>query len=366
MKGKIQFLRSLILSKKTNRKIIVIESDDWGSERIPNGSARSILLSKGVDMDTNPHAKYDTLERIEDLVVLERLLKDIEKITHKKVKITTNFITANPHFEKIKESNFESYFYEIFVQTYQRRDKNTKVLDYILKLKETGYIKPQFHGREHINALLWLNELKKGNPDFIAAFELNTYAIDANNGNKTRNNLMSALEFENTEQKQFVIASIIEGHQIFKNIFNYPSKTFIAPRYVWSPSIEKTFERCGFSHVQTSLFQKNPTQKGYQSIFHYTGQKSYNANLRYLTRNVFFEPAYGGEAWVTNALSKVNLAFRFKTPAIISMHRINFVGGLDSVARDRHLDQFKKLIELIINKHPEVEFLSSDELAEIV
>jgi hypothetical protein len=52
MIGKFQFLRSLVLSKKVNKKIIVIESDDWGSERIPNSEVREELATLGIDMES--------------------------------------------------------------------------------------------------------------------------------------------------------------------------------------------------------------------------------------------------------------------------------------------------------------------------
>jgi hypothetical protein len=81
---------------------------------------------------------------------------------------------------------------------------------------------------------------------------------------------------------------------------------------------------------------------------------------------VHFEPAYGGVHWVQNAISKIELAFRFKNPVIISTHRINFVGGLDVEARNNHLKQFKDLLEKLIKNNPDVEFLSSEELATIV
>lgn len=366
MRGKIQFLRSLILSKKTNRKIIVIESDDWGSERIPNIETRTVLKASGIDMDTNPHAKFDTLERVEDLINLEQLLIDIKAKYNKTVKLTANFITANPDFEKIKAVNFESYFYESFDKTYQKRDSNNKVLEQILKLNKLGFFIPQFHGREHINALFWLDELKNNNRAFKVAFNHKTYAIDASSAKSNRKNLMAALEYEHASQKQFIEESLHEGHQIFKNTFGYNSKTFIAPRYVWNKELEPIFATCGFTHLQTALFQQSPMKSGYKNVFHYTGQKSKTAQMSYLTRNVYFEPAYGKVDWVQKSLSKVDLAFKFKTPAIISMHRINFVGGLNEQARDNNLKQFKNFIESIIMKYPDVEFMSSDELAKIV
>ena len=366
MIDKLQFLRSLILSKKTNRKILVIESDDWGSERIPNKVSRELLQKKGIDMISNPHSLYDTLERLEDLVALEMVLNGVEKNYQKKVKITANFITTNPDFENIKKSKFENYFFEPFDKTYFRRDGHHKVLDKIHQLCKANYLRPQFHGREHINVNLWLDELKNGNHNFLDAFNLNTYAIDIKNNKYPWKNLMAALVYEDQKKKDFVINSIQEGHQIFKNIFGYTSKTFIAPKYVWNPELEYTFEKCGFTHVQTIFYQQNFDGKEVKTIFHYTGQKSKYSNIKYLTRNVFFEPAYGGLDWVKKSLEKVNLAFKFRAPAIISMHRINFVGGLDDKLRDYNLKQFKILLEEIIYRYPNVEFLSSDELAEII
>ncbi|MDN4166616.1 hypothetical protein QWY31_13990 [Cytophagales bacterium LB-30] len=364
--SKLSYLYSLFIGSKTSRKIIVIESDDWGSERIPNVNVKDCLKEKGIDMYSNPHSKYDTLERLDDLLVLGELLKGIENQFEKKVKITTNFISANPDFGKIKANHFKSFYYESFNITYRNRDGNTRVLEEINGLINRGYIKPQYHGREHINAILWLKELENGNSAFLEAFNLNTYAIDASNGKSSRKNLMAALEYEDLVHMKFILNSIESGHEIFKSIFGFPSKTFIAPRYVWNPDLEYTFAKCGFTHLQTALFQQSPNQKDYTSIFHYTGQKSRNANIYYMARNVYFEPAYGKIDWVNNALQKIDLAFKFKTPAIISMHRINFVGGLDSKARDFHLEQFLILLKSIILKYPEVEFMTSDELAEIL
>ena len=76
--GKIKFLQSLLQGTKTNKKIVVIESDDWGSERIPNINVREQLSKSGIDVKTNPHSRFDTLERLEDLEVLEDFLNYFE------------------------------------------------------------------------------------------------------------------------------------------------------------------------------------------------------------------------------------------------------------------------------------------------
>ena len=185
-------MRSLVLSKKVNKKIIVIESDDWGSERIPNSEVREELATLGIDMESNPHSKYDSLERFEDLLELEHVLDYFANEYNKKIKITANFITANPYFERIKENKYQEYFFEPFNLTYFNRDKNQDVLNQIKKMINKNYFQPQFHGREHINVNFWLEELKNGNQDFLNAFKRNCYAIDSNKMSKNRKNLMAA------------------------------------------------------------------------------------------------------------------------------------------------------------------------------
>jgi hypothetical protein len=75
-----------------------------------------------------------------------------------------------------------------------------------------------------------------------------------------------------------------------------------------------------------------------------------------------FEPAYPGLDWLNTALKRVKTAFMFRTPAVISMHRVNFVGGLNRQRRDENLDSLKRLLINVIEAYPDVEFFGSNEL----
>ena len=362
--GKFKFLQSQLQGVKTSRRIVVIESDDWGSERIPSTQVRNELEKAGIDVNSNPHSKYDTLERLEDLIVLEELLTNLEKEYNKKVRITTNFITSNPNFAKIKDSDFQKYSFEPFIETYKRRDGDDRVLKKLLSLIKSGYLRPQFHGREHINALLWLEELKGKNPNFLKAFDLGCYAIDAPTKEGHRRNLMAAFEYENEMQKDFILRSVEEGMRQFEEVFGFRSTTLIAPRYVWNSDLEFEFNAMGIKYMQTTFYQQEPMAGGYKNKYHFSGQLNKVTGMRYLVRNLFFEPSYNKKVdWVNKSFEKVQVAFRLNIPAVISMHRINFVGGLDINMRDNNLNQFEQLLIRIIKAYPEVEFLSSDELA---
>ena len=59
-----------VLAYKTNRKIVVCESDDWGSIRMPSKLAYSNLLKKGIGVDKSYlYDTLDSLEKKEDLEV---------------------------------------------------------------------------------------------------------------------------------------------------------------------------------------------------------------------------------------------------------------------------------------------------------
>lgn len=356
------FIWSQLLAWKTSRRIVVIESDDWGSERIPNNLVRNNLSAIGLDMESNPYSKYDSLERYEDLECLELILQKIYRDFYKKVKITANFITANPDYERIYESNFSEYFFESFEETYNKRDGNTQVIDKVHRLINDGFIQPQLHGREHVNVGLWLSLLRNGNKSVLTAFHNHCYAIDPGQEMIGRR-LMSSLDFDSQENLSFVKQSITEGQTIFKNVFGYPSSTFIAPRHVWSDELNKTFVEENIKAIQSVLYQHYTSNSQNKRHFHFTGQRNHEYPLTYLVRNVFFEPAYQQIDWVNSALRMVKWAFKFHTPAIISMHRINFVGGLDINNRNLNLKKFKLLVENIIKLYPDVEFISSEDLA---
>jgi hypothetical protein len=361
IKGHFNFYLSQYKGFKTNRKIVVIESDDWGSIRMPSKEAINNLQQLGINLSKNPYNLIDTLENIDDLNALYEIIDD-KAFTHNKPKITFNFILANPDFDKIKKENWENYYYEKFTTTYHKRDGNNKVKDLIDYGIESKFIKPQFHGREHINALQWLEVLKTGNIDFKNAFNENCFCIDTID-NK---NLLSAFEFNNKKEEIFIENSINEGIKLFKEAFNFSPKSAVAPRHVWNTKIEQVFYQNGIKQIQSSLNQIIPLNGFYKNIKHYTGEQN-NLEQLYTVRNAYFEPAYNQSInWVNQVLSKAQTAFLFKTPLIISMHRLNFVGGINELNRFNNLNQFKQLISTLIKKYPDIEFMHSDELGKII
>ncbi len=362
-RGKLAFLKSQILSFKTKRKIIVIESDDWGSERMPDVHTRNELGKFGLDIRKNPFTWLDTLERVDDILSLEMILDSIQKKTGKTVKITTNFIVANPDYSKIKENNYNDYAYEVFTDTYRRRDGDDRVFEAIQKMNQQGYFKPQFHGREHLNISMWLDQLRKENKYFRKAFDLSTYGIDVPMDVSYRTNLMAAYEYDDEAQRTLVMDSISDGMALFYKYFGTQSDTAVAPRHVWNDEIEMQYSKAGIKGIQTSLNQLIPSHQGYILKPHYTGEADPKSDMVYTVRSLNFEPSYDSKYdWISKNIKKIKWQFLIGNPVIIGMHRLNFVGGIEEANRTENLKLFKYFIENIIDNYPDVEFLSSDEL----
>lgn len=353
--------------RSISRKVIVFESDDWGTIRIPSYSAYQRLKNQGVDLDSNPYNRFDTLETANDVEALAEVLERFKDSSGRNPMITTNFIVANPNFERIRKSNFSGYSFELFLDTYRRSKKTEDTWPALQDAIKQKLIHPQFHGREHVNAVRWLNLLREGNALMLTAFQECVFSIDVQAPGKKRTNLMAALDFANQEEKNFAMNQLIEGTEIFSRVFGYRSQSFIAPANVWSDEVEQALKQAGVDFFQSLRGQLVPVmgQSTYDTKIRYSGEYT-SAGQLLTVRNVYFEPTtLPGYDWIGNCIRKIQAAFFWNKPAIVSTHRLNYVGGIKEENRQTNLSQLKSLLTEILIRWPDVEFMTSDELGHL-
>ncbi|MBK8547870.1 MAG: hypothetical protein IPL63_10985 [Saprospiraceae bacterium] len=90
------------LGWKTERKIVVFESDDWGSIRMPSQKVYDSLVSKGVRLDSQGgylFNKFDTLADEDDLTALFEVLQSVKDKNGNPAVFTTVCVAANPDFQ---------------------------------------------------------------------------------------------------------------------------------------------------------------------------------------------------------------------------------------------------------------------------
>jgi hypothetical protein len=99
---------------RTRRKIVVFESDDWGSIRMPSRAVYEALLDKGIRVDNLCYNRNDALASEADLAALFEVLSSVQDQHGNPAVFTANTIVANPDFEKISASDFIEYHYQPF------------------------------------------------------------------------------------------------------------------------------------------------------------------------------------------------------------------------------------------------------------
>ena len=361
--------RSLINLKgwRTDKKIIIFESDDWGSIRMPSKMAFDSFQNKGYNLSKNSYCKYDTLANSADLRSLfSILLKHKDQYENHPI-ITANTVIANPNFDKIKESGFNEYTYKLFTETLNEYYPNENVLDIWKEGINKKIFYPQFHGREHVNVSLWLKLLKENNKAFIDAFNLGFWGVPKNLYEESKYNIQASYESAEQVDLEYYKQSIELGLKHFESIFGYKSKTFIANNYTWSSELNETLLKNGVLAFQGMKYQKEPNINGTKLISNYTGKQNKIGQV-YMVRNCVFEPSQMSKTFnnVNNCLKGISNAFFFKKPAIIACHRLNFIGAIDKDNSCENLKMLDNLLTKIIKRWPDVIFMTSDQLAELI
>ncbi|MCF8427104.1 MAG: hypothetical protein K9H61_02925 [Bacteroidia bacterium] len=348
--------------KRTSKKLLVIESDDWGSIRIPNKEVQEYLFNKQLIKQTDPFSTFDCLESANDYESLFEVLKNHKDDHDKHPVLTANMVMANPDFEKIKANQFQSFYSESFAKTYETYYPNQQTFEALQKGIEQKLVFPQFHAREHLNALQWLKRLQSGDKRFLIAFDVNCFAIDDLAKGNNRVNLMASYDYQNEEELDFVKESINEGLQLFEQTFGFGSKTTIAPCYVWNDHIENVLNQSGVKSLQSSYIQQKNRSGRHERVWQKMGSSN-QFQQKYFVRNVLFETALSHKAnWVEKALESISIAFFWGKPAIIGSHRINYVSGLSLENRENSLSQLDELLKRVIIKWPDIKFINSKQL----
>lgn len=346
---------------RTNRHIIVIESDDWGSIRMSNKKDWDELLKMGYAVDKRPYERFDTLESAEDLEALFEVLSKHKNCNGHHPVITANMLMANPDFEKIEKSNYQEYYFESIANTYNRYYGNAKVLDLMRQGIDEGVFMPQSHGREHFNVAQWMKGLQSGDEDLLTAFKFGMCGIAPKAHPELGNQMMVALNVEDETAKQTVIKGLKEALELFEKLWGFKSSSFIAPCYTWDGYVEDMLVENGVSMLQGCRCQR--LFDGVSQIPHYAGERK--NGFVYNIRNCFFEPSVDHTVSAGKLMKQVDALFSKRKIVVISTHRINFVSGINEQNRKKTLQILGEFLTILLKKYPDVEFFSSDKLIEI-
>lgn len=350
---------------RTKRKIVIFSVDDYGNIRVASNKARKNLGDAGLNINDSRFDQFDGLEKADDLSMLFDVLTSVKDCKGKFAVFTPYANIANIDFEGIIRDNYQSYKYELLPITLNKLPGYEGTWEMWKQGIENNIFCPQFHGREHINIKIFNDLLKNKSPLLMACLENKSYTglpLDL----YKNINYNETYCFENFEENKELEIQIQDGLKQFENIFGYKATNFTSPGAYQNEILDNVLSDSGIKFVD-SVFLKKTHQgnsKYNNGIIYWGKQKN---NLTYFLRNAVFEPTqYDNDDQVNSCIKEIETAFLWGKPANISSHRINFSGVLDSNNREKGITSLKKLLKKIIQKWPDVEFMSASELGNLI
>lgn len=344
---------------------VVIESDDWGAIRTSSNEALAALKRHGYTPRSVDEARYvnnDGLATGEDLRLLFDTLASVRDRHDQPAVFTAISVMANPDFEKIKASGFQTYFREPFTETLARYTAHQDAFSAWKEGESRGVFVPEFHGTEHLNVAAWMRALRAGEPDTRAAFDGGMYGIMPRQP-AVRVSYQAAYDVDEPADIDEQATALREGLTLFEKIHGRRASFFVPPNGFLNHRLEEVLHQQGITCIGISKIQREPLGNGaYHKRRHYIGQRNEHGQT-YLTRNAFFEPNSPLQSdWVASCLRDIAIAFRWRKPAVISTHRCNYIGWLNPDNRTNSLRELKRLLDAIVKQWPGVEFITSAEL----
>ncbi len=357
---------------RTKRKIVVIESDDWGSIRTYSKEAFLKLKNIGLNVDSNHYNSFESLESNDDLNMLFSVLKDFRDSKGNSPVFTPMCIMGNPDFDKIKESNYQNYHFQPLHETLKEYPNHDQLINLWNKGVEEKIFFPEIHGREHINARRYLKILQTHGGKEGMREALQYKSVGAS---KYKNfvfpNYLGALHPESMEEVKELHLHLEEAGKLFSNYMGYQPNCFIAPNAEEPKELESTLNKMGVKYLTRSKRRTYPIGDGaFKKEWNFIGDKNeYNQTI--INRNCFFEPVCFGEHenisdWANSCLNEMEIAFFWNKPAVISSHRVNYIGHIEPANREKGIQSLRYLLKTMLTKWPDIEFMSTNQLGEII
>ncbi|MBK8982172.1 MAG: hypothetical protein IPM38_07580 [Ignavibacteria bacterium] len=332
------------LRRKFDQKIIVIESDDWGLERVLGNSSFDFLKNK-FGAEKFSRWTLDALETKEDLDMLFDLMESYKnKSLHAPV-ITANFITHNIDYSSESELKF--------IPVSEGFNRGSEDVREIYKTGiEKRFIFPQLHGYSHYN----LSELNKY---FYTDEAKEFFANGFLTGRSTIKGNMKFLQGEMSQENKDV--RIKESCDEFFRMFGFKPDTVIPPTYILDREASEKLKQCGITMLQSSNRLLN-SDGGRYTVPYFRKRKGFVWSVR----NARLDPHEDYNFNSDQCIADIGKAFNNKLPAVIDFHRVNISGKYAPAYREKTLSELKKLFDNIYDQWPDVKFLNSSELNKII
>ena len=156
-----------------------------------------------------------------------------------------------------------------------------------------------------------------------------------------------------------------EEVRLFTEVFGNVPEVVVPPTFVWDDRVEHAWAAHGARIVVTP----GRRYESRDAAGRPSGAKGRILNgergrggMRYLVRDIYFEPALGHTA--DRSASQIAAKAALRRPSLVEVHRLNFVRGPSDTGKS--LTELEKLLQLVLARLPHARFMSTAELAHAI
>lgn len=348
----------------TSRHIVVIESDDWGSIRTRSREDYDAMLKAGLQLDTI-FTKYDCLESNHDMERLFEVLSKHKDSTGRPCVLTPMCVMANPDFEKIEGTGFKEFVYEPMPETHLRYNGHDRVVALWKEGVEKRLFVPALHAREHLNYTRWMENVRN-NEGMRIAFRHQSIGAARYKG-VAMTEYLGAFKPTTPNDLPLLQKVVLDAGRLFEDICGYKPTHFIAPNAEPMKGLDPSFAQIGVKYITNAKIRHHDLGDGRsKKEFVWVGKYYKDLDIINITRNGAFEQVDAGHDWVNECMADIESAFRWHKPCVISSHRVNYIGGIDERNAAKGLKLLDQLLTEVEQKWPDVEYMTSTELGDII
>jgi hypothetical protein len=311
--------------------VLILESDDWGY---------------------GPLLQTERLDRLADLLASFRDALGRHPVA------TLGAVLAGPDTERMRADGCRTYHRLTLADP-----RLQPVRDAMLRGATRGVFALQLHGMEHF----WPACLMRGAASNEAIRQWLTGAPFPSTEelpSPLQSRWIDAGALPSTPLPgDQVAAAAREEIEAFAQVFEVPPEVVVPATFIWTDAVEAAWALGGATIIVTPGLRNECRDADGRVV---AGSRTYfNAatgpqDVTYVVRDAYLEPALGHTH--ERALDALRAKTQLGQPALVEIHRANFIG--DERSMRRALDEVKQLLEAACAAFPALRFMSTVELAQ--
>lgn len=313
------------------RPVLIIESDDWGY---------------------GPLIQVPWLDRIVEVLGAHR-----DRDSHPAI-MTVGVVLAGPDTQRMRSAN---------LSTYCRIELDNPILASVREALErgrrSGVLSMQLHGMEHYWPAMLMSAAGRCETarDWLtgALLPASESLPSAWQSRWTDAASLPSTPHSEMDQRQAVAEEVLA----FEYIFGESARVVVPPTFVWNGGTEAAWAQAGVLTLVTPgrrYVARGADGKPVADDSDIRNGDRASGGLTCIVRDDYFEPAFGHTA--ARALAALDAKTRCGRPTLLETHRSNFIG--EEALAERSLNELRELLRGALERHPDLRFMSTAELAQ--